>query len=85
MSRFTRQRQLLRPLVAGLGLILGIGLLGLALWFHLQLDSILRIPFVLSCAALGLAMGLMGLLTLLDRGKPGNIDKRGSASPHACD
>ncbi len=69
MSSTRPHRDGLHRLACRAGLALSIALLALALWFHLQLDSIVRIPFVLACAGAGLMLGL-NCLAALRSGQP---------------
>lgn len=44
--------------LAWVGVVLSLGLLGAAVWFHLAFDPIIRIPFVVVAATGGLLIGL---------------------------
>jgi TM2 domain-containing membrane protein YozV len=57
-------RNLVRAL-CWIGLLLATALIGAAVWFHLHLDAIIRIPFVLGSAWLGLMIGFYCLFGLL--------------------
>lgn len=53
------------PVLCGIGLVLSIGMLGAAVWFHFSMDDILRIPFVVITAGAGLMLGVPCLSYLL--------------------
>lgn len=48
-----------------IGLVLSIGMLGAAVWFHFSMDAIIRIPFVVITAGAGLMLGVPCLSYLL--------------------
>ncbi len=48
-----------------IGLVLSIGMVGAAVWFHFTMDDILRIPFVFITAGAGLMLGVPCLSYLL--------------------
>jgi hypothetical protein len=47
-----------------LGLVSSVGLLGLGLWCHFNLDAVIRLPFVIGCVVGGLSIGLSSLAQL---------------------
>jgi hypothetical protein len=60
----TRLQRVLTVL-AWLGLALSIALLAAALWFHVHLDPIVRLPFVLVCGGGGFMLGMSSVGYLL--------------------
>ncbi len=52
-------------IICWLGLVASLMLLGLSIWFHVSMDTIIRIPFVLGTAVIGLIIGLNCLFRLI--------------------
>ena len=57
-------KDLVRAL-CGIGLLAAAAFIGAGVWFHLNYDAIIRIPFVLGSFTLGILLGASCLLRLL--------------------